>query len=210
MPLTDIRPVKAALREKYRNIRASMTADEKENYDEAIAQQVRSLWQYDKNDTLLVYVSTPIEVDTHRIIEQALQDGKKVAVPRCVTGTRNMEFYYIRSLDDLEPGSFGVLEPIVEKTVLMTDFSRGLCIVPAFSYDWAGFRLGYGKGYYDRFLSRFEGNIIGICYSSCVQRSLPHGRFDRPVELLVTEKYLRRTDRPSERRHNNGQRTTNR
>ncbi len=193
MPLTDIRPVKAALREKYRNIRTAMTEDEKNSYDAAIAQQVRRLWQYEKNNTLLVYVSTPIEVDTHRIIEQALEDGKQVAVPRCVDGTRNMEFYYIRSLDDLEPGSFGVLEPIPAKTELMTDFTRGLCIVPAFSYDWSGFRLGYGKGYYDRFLSRFEGNIIGICYSSCVQRSLPHGRYDRPVELLVTENYLRRT-----------------
>ena len=193
MPLTDIRPVKAALREKYRNIRTAMTEDEKNSHDAAIAQQVRRLWQYEKNDTLLVYVSTPIEVDTHRIIEQALKDGKKVAVPRCVDGTRNMEFYYIRSLDDLEPGSFGVLEPIPAKAELMTDFTRGLCIVPAFCYDWSGFRLGYGKGYYDRFLSRFEGNIIGICYSSCVQRSLPHGRYDRPVELLVTENYLRRT-----------------
>ena len=210
MPLTDIRPVKAALREKYRNIRTSMTEDEKQNYDRAIAEQVRSLWQYDKNDTLLVYVSTPIEVDTRRIIEQALLDGKKVAVPRCVDGTRNMEFYYIRSMEDLEAGTFGVLEPIVEKTVLMTDYSHGLCIVPAFSYDWSGFRLGYGKGYYDRFLSRFDGNIIGICYSSCVQRSLPHGRFDRPVELLVTEKYLRRTNRSLERGRYNGKRSADR
>lgn len=204
MPLNDIRPVKAALREKYRNIRTSMTADEKNAYDEAIAQQVRRLWQYEKNDTLLVYVSTPIEVDTHAIIEQALLDGKKVAVPRCVSGTRNMDFYYIRSLDDLESGSFGVLEPIPDKTERMTDFSRGLCIVPAFSYDWSGYRLGYGKGYYDRFLSRFEGNIIGVCYSNCVQRSLPHGRYDRPVELLVTENYLRRTVRFSERRRKYG------
>lgn len=206
MPLIDIRPVKAALREKYRSIRAAMTEDEKKSYDEAIAQQVRRLWQYEKNDTLLIYVSTPIEVDTHAIITQALADGKKVAVPRCVAGTRNMEFYYIRSLDDLEPGSFRVLEPVPERTELMTDFSHGLCIVPAFSYDWSGFRLGYGKGYYDRFLSRFEGNIIGICYSSCVQRSLPHGRYDRPVELLVTESFLRRTSKLSERRRGYGKR----
>jgi 5-formyltetrahydrofolate cyclo-ligase len=205
MPLTDIRPVKAALREKYRNIRTAMTPEEKKGYDDAIAEQVRRLWQYEKNDTLLVYVSTPIEVDTHKIIVQALKDGKKVAVPRCVEGTRNMEFYYIRSLDDLAPGSFGVLEPAPVEETLMTDFSKGLCIVPAFSYDWSGYRLGYGKGYYDRFLSAFNGNIIGICYSSCVQRSLPHGRFDRPVELLVTENYLRRTVKPSTRRNGYGQ-----
>ncbi len=193
MPLIDIRPVKAALRDKYRNIRTSMTEEEKKRCDEAILQQVRRLWQYEKNDTLLTYVSTSIEVDTHAIITQALHDGKRVAVPRCVDGTRNMDFYYIRSMEDLEPGAFGVLEPNPDKTERVTDFSRGLCIVPAFSYDWSGYRLGYGKGYYDRFLSRFEGNIIGICYGSCVQRSLPHGRYDRPVELLVTESYLRRT-----------------
>lgn len=192
MPLTDIRPVKTALREKYRAIRTAMTEDERKHCDDAIAAQVHRLWQYKKNDTLLVYVSTAIEVDTYKIISQAIQDGKRVAVPRCVTGTRNMEFYYIHSVDELEPGAFNVLEPIPEKSEILTDLSRGLCIVPAFSYDWSGFRLGYGKGYYDRFLSRFEGNIIGICYSNCVQKSLPHGRYDRPVELLVTENYLRR------------------
>ncbi len=195
MPINDIRPLKAALREKYRGVRAAMSAEEKATRDGVIAEQVRRLWQYNNNDTLLIYVSTSIEVDTHVIIRRALEDGKKVAVPRCVSGTRNMEFYYIQSPDDLEPGAFGVLEPNPNKSALMTDFSKGLCIVPAFSYDWNGFRLGYGKGYYDRFLSRFEGNIIGICYASCVQRSLPHGRYDRPVELLVTENFLRRTVR---------------
>ena len=195
MPLNDIRPVKAALREKYRSLRQTMPQEIKDNADRNIAAQVRKLWQYKRNDILLTYVSTPIEVDTMRIIHQALEDGKRVAVPRCIPGTRTMEFYFIQSVDDLSPGMFGVLEPNTDSCEQLIDLSRGLCIVPAFSYDWRGYRLGYGKGYYDRFLSRFEGNIIGICYSDCVQRSLPHGRFDRPVELLVTENYLRRTDK---------------
>ncbi len=196
MPITDIRPIKTELREKYRAIRESMPPDVKAETDRAIAKQVRRLWQYKKTDTVLIYVSTAIEVDTRTIICQALEDGKRVAVPRCVPGTRSMEFYYIHSIDDLKPGMFGVLEPTPNPDNLLTDMDHGLCVVPAFSYDWQGFRLGYGKGYYDRFLSRFEGHIIGICYSNCVQRSLPHGRYDRPVELLVTEKYLRRTVRP--------------
>ncbi len=204
MSLTDIRPIKTALREKYRAIRTGMTPDEKQQRDNAIAMQVRRLWQYENNDTLLVYVSTPIEVDTHRIIANAIQDGKRVAVPRCVEGTRHMDFYYIQSIEELEAGSFGVLEPRPKEENLLSDLSSGLCIVPAFSYDWNGFRLGYGKGYYDRFLSRFNGNIIGICYADCVQRSLPHGRYDRPVELLVTENYLRRTAKRPGRRGDNG------
>ncbi|MBQ9965061.1 MAG: 5-formyltetrahydrofolate cyclo-ligase, partial [Clostridia bacterium] len=161
--------------------------------DESIANTVRKLWQYRVSRQVLVYVSTPIEVDTHRIICQALADGKRVAVPRCVPDTRQMEFYYIRSMDDLAPGSFGVLEPEPNPENLVTDTTASLCLIPAFSYDFTGFRLGYGKGYYDRFLANYGGHMIGICYSACVRRYLPHGRFDRPVQLLVTEKYIRRT-----------------
>lgn len=195
MPMIDIRPIKTELRQKYRRLRQEMPKEIKDEHDTAIAAQVRRLWQYQSNAVLLVYVSTAIEVDTFRIINQALADGKRVAVPRCVPDTRNMEFYYIDSTDELSPGMFGVLEPNVNPERLYDEKDGGLCLVPAFSYDWNGFRLGYGKGYYDRFLSRFTGNIVGICYSECVQRSLPHGRYDRPVELLVTEKYLRRTVR---------------
>lgn len=195
MPVMDIRPIKAELRQKYRSLRQAMPQEIKEQKDAAIAAQVRRLWQYQRNNVLLIYVSTSIEVDTLRIMRQAWEDGKRVAVPRCVPDTRNMEFYYINSTDELSPGMFGVLEPEINPERLYVESDGGLCIVPAFSYDWRGYRLGYGKGYYDRFLSRFEGNMVGICYSECVQRSLPHGRFDRPVELLVTESYLRRTIR---------------
>ena len=96
-------------------------------------------------------------------------------------------------LDELEPGTFGVLEPRPDPARLVKDFSSGLCLIPALCYDWHGYRLGYGKGYYDRFLANFGGHMVGICYSECVRRKLPHGRFDRPAELLVTERYLRRT-----------------
>jgi 5-formyltetrahydrofolate cyclo-ligase len=195
MSVIDIRPIKSELRQKYRGLRQAMSPEIKAQKDEAIAAQVRRLWQYQRNSVLLIYVSTAIEVDTFRIIRQAIADGKRVAVPRCVPDTRNMEFYYIDSTDELEPGMFGVLEPKPDVRRLYKESDGGLCIVPAFSYDWSGYRLGYGKGYYDRFLSQFDGNIVGICYSDCVQRSLPHGRYDRPVELLVTESYLRRTIR---------------
>jgi len=195
MSVTDIRPIKTELRQKYRSLRQSMPPEIKKQRDEAIADQVRRLWQYNSNSILLIYVSTAIEVDTFCIIRRALEDGKRVAVPRCVPDSRQMDFYYIQSIEELAPGMFGVLEPEANPDRLYDERDGGLCIVPAFSYDWQGYRLGYGKGYYDRFLSRFEGNIVGICYSDCVQRTLPHGRYDRPVELLVTEKFLRRTVR---------------
>ncbi|HIZ19522.1 MAG TPA: 5-formyltetrahydrofolate cyclo-ligase [Firmicutes bacterium] len=193
MPVGDIRPIKASLREHYKTLRRQMKPEQKAQRDRQIAARVRGLWQYKRCHQLLTYVSTAIEVDTLAIIRRALADGKQVAVPRCVPGTRDMEFYYISGLEDLEPGSFGVLEPRPESCRKATDFTSGLCLVPALCYDWRGYRLGYGKGYYDRFLAGFGGHMIGICYSDCVRRRLPHGRYDRPVELLVTDRYLRRT-----------------
>lgn len=193
MPLEDIRPIKSELRDRYKALRRNMEPSFKESCDVTIAKRVVGLWQYAKNRRLFTYVSTAIEVDTRRIIERALADGKTVAVPRCVPGTRTMEFYTISGLQELRPGSFGVLEPEPNPQNLWTDFSEGLCLVPALCYDWRGFRLGYGKGYYDRFLAGFEGNMVGLCYSECVRHKLPHGRYDRPVELLVTERFLRRT-----------------
>lgn len=202
MPVEDIRPIKEGMRAHYKTLRRELSPGQKADMDAAVARRVAALWQYKRQNLLLTYVSTPIEVDTLAIIRQALADGKTVGVPRCVPHTRLMEFYRIDSLDELEPGTFGVLEPRPDPSRLITDFGKGLCLVPALCYDWRGFRLGYGKGYYDRFLAGFGGHMVGICYASCIRRSLPHGRYDRPVELLVTDRYLRRTDREAPRLHN--------
>lgn len=195
MSVGDIRPIKATLREQYKTLRRELPPEIKAQRDRQIAGRVAALWQYKRCRQLLTYVSTPIEVDTLEIIRRALADGKRVAVPRCVPGTRDMEFYWINGVEELEPGTFGVLEPRPDPKRKVTDFSNGLCLVPALCYDWRGYRLGYGKGYYDRFLAGFGGHMIGVCYSDCIRRKLPHGRFDRPVELLVTDRYLRRTAR---------------
>ena len=194
MPVKDIRPFKTKMREQSKAWRRSLTAEEKQALDSRIAERLYATWQYRRCRTLLVYVSTAIEVDTHALIARALADGKRVAVPRCVPGTRDMEFYYITGEEELSPGTFGVPEPAPDPSRRLHDMRSGLCLVPALWYDWRGYRLGYGKGYYDRFLAGFSGTVMGIEYSHCVCRSLPHGRFDRRVELLVTDAYIRRTD----------------
>ena len=209
----DIRQYKTALRERYRGERERMDSNIKQQMDEKIRGRIGALRQYQNCEVLLTYVSTPIEVDTRGLIEQAWKDAKRVAVPRCIPGTRDMDFYFIQSMQDLEKGSFGVLEPKPDKCEKLTDLSQGLCVVPAFCFDYQGYRLGYGKGYYDRFLSRFNGIKVGICYASGVRYHLYHGRYDCAVDLLVTEKYLRRARahtrnkglkgvRPAERKDN--------
>lgn len=188
MQLTDIRKDKAQLRNKYKEIRQNLDLQDKRSSDEKIKRKITDLWAYREENLILTYVSLENEVDTKEIIKYALNDGKVVAVPRCVENTRNMEFYIINSIKDLEKGSFGVLEPNIEKCKKLDDSTKGLCIVPALAFDKRGYRLGYGKGYYDRFLSNFKGKSIGICYFSCISERLPNGRYDKMVSSIVTEK----------------------
>ena len=186
----DIRQYKIELRNSIKEERRNMDPQQKALLDSGVTRNVFRLYQYKAAKTILVYVSTAIEVDTFEIIKGALKDGKRVAVPRCIPDTRLMEFHYIESLEDLSPGAFGVLEPD-ESLPIVEDFTGCLMLLPALSIDYLGFRLGYGKGYYDRYMSRFTGACAGICYSEYIRRHMYHGRYDRPVDVIVTEKWIK-------------------
>lgn len=188
----DIRKYKTELRAKYRGIRAAMTPEEKRRRDGMIFDHIVSSPYYQKAETVICFVSTAIEIDTHRLIHYSLRHGKRVAVPRCMNEKGKMLFFYISSMDDLEVGKFSLLEPDPDRCEQLTDYKNSVCIVPGFAFDPYGFRLGYGKGYYDRFLSQYGEIKIGICYNSCIAPKLPHGYYDVPIDYLFTEKYVKK------------------
>lgn len=184
----DIRPIKKKLRAEAREMRRSISPDRKASLDRKIKNKLLNLWSVREAKAVLCYVSTDIEVDTREFISALLQMGKRVAVPRCEGEKSNMNFYYINSLDELSSGSFGVDEPDPSKHIMIGDTRNCVCIVPAFMFDKQGYRLGYGKGYYDRYLSRYKGSTIGICYADNLVEELFHGKYDRSVDMVVTEK----------------------
>lgn len=186
----DIRKYKQELRLKCREYRQNLDKELKSQLDGKIADNVRRLKEYRPAHTVLIYMSTPIEVDTLKIIKNAWEDGKKVAVPRCVPESRDMEFHYIENLECLAPGTFGVLEPD-ESFPVVTDFSGCLMIVPGMQFDMKGYRIGYGKGYYDRYMVRFKGRSAGICYSDELKPFMYHGRYDQAVDIVVTDRRIR-------------------
>ena len=106
-----------------------------------------------------------------------------------------MEFHYISSFDDLERGAFNVLEP-KEELEIVTDYSDTLMVVPALSLDSFGYRLGYGGGYYDRYLARYDFDTVGICYAEDYMYRMLHGRYDCPLGLIVTDRFIRRPSKP--------------
>ena len=181
MRYTDIREVKKALRQEFKTIRRSFLPDDKGSRDGKILQKLTALPEYRESPLLLTYVSTAIEVDTHRLIEQAVSDGKRVAVPWCVPGKVEMKFFYVNALSELAPGTFGVLEPVPERAeelpLAAGMLLHSFCVLPGLGFDLEGYRPGV---------------TAGVCYTACLKTQLPHGRYDRRADILVTEKFIKR------------------
>ena len=120
------------------------------------------------------------------LMERALDDGKCLAVPKCGRAGE-MTFYEIHGFDDLETGEFSLIEPKTGICRRAEDFSDALCIVPGLAFDRKGSRLGYGGGYYDRFLHDNPGVVtFGLCFGECMTERLIRGRYDLPVDAVIT------------------------
>lgn len=202
---STMKALKQEIRAEYKQKRRAIPPDVKEMRDEAIRAALEAMPVYQKAPWLLCYVSLADEVDTKRLIEDALAAGKRVCVPISLPETYTVDFYEIRSLEELVPGTYGVLEPDPKRSRKVTFFPRSaVCIVPGLVFDAEGFRLGYGKGYYDRFLQQYHGVKIGICYEEMTVKLLPHGYYDRPVHWLVHETGIRRVPKNERMRRRGG------
>lgn len=144
---------------------------------------------YKNAKIILCYSSLNDEVDTNAVIKQTLADGKILALPKCINKDGSMNYYIVDSLNNLVCGMFGISEPD-SSCKLLDDFSDSVCLVPALTFDKKGYRLGYGKGYYDRFLEKYDGISVGLCYNDLVSEKLPLNEFDKNVNAVITEKEI--------------------
>jgi 5-formyltetrahydrofolate cyclo-ligase len=189
----QIKEQKNALRKSFLERRSSIPDEYKDKLDSKILSRFMSLAVYRYADTVLVYYPVKGEIDVRPLISAALSVGKKVALPRCESKGSVMNFHYINSLDELENGRFGLFEPPVQNEKFCIGEQNGRCavIIPALAYDRMGYRLGYGKGFYDRYFSSSGISTVGLIYSDLLADKLPHGRYDIAVDLLVSEKEVK-------------------
>lgn len=196
----DIAKAKKRLRKKYGALRAAISPKEKEALDLALSREVVSLAEFRNAEIVFLYASYASEPDTSRVAKEALRRGKILAYPRTDPVSHRITFYRVADTKDLVPGFHGIPEPPADAEEITPD-EKTFCLVPALSYDTSGFRLGYGGGYYDRFLSESArraadaGNprlfpmTVGAVYSRLISEiPLPHGRYDLPVSLILSEK----------------------
>lgn len=167
--------------------RRSIPKDKKAKYDKEISEKIINSDYFKKAEQVLVFASTDEEFDTRYIIERCRMEHKRVFYPLCLDRDGNMEFLKADSVGDLEIGSFKLLEP--KKTCKKyKPKENDLIIVPALSVDKDKHRIGYGKGYYDRFLKNFNGVSICPCYSELCTEHLPADKYDIKVSYVATDK----------------------
>lgn len=171
---------KEFLRKKYKEKRDNIK--NKVTKDNLIYQKVINNKDILSSKTLLIYISINSEVDTIKIINYFLY-AKNIAVPKIIDN--NMYFCYITNLNDLTPGKYNIPEPTNENIV--TDFDNAICIVPGICYDKENYRIGYGKGYYDRFLSKNKIKTIGLCYKECMIEKIDNDKYDYKIDEVITE-----------------------
>ena len=170
------------------------TIENKAEKDSLIAQNLLSLDEIKKADTVLCYISLDDEIYTDEIVRVLLDSGKRVGAPYCVDNNGNMDFYYITDFDDLRIQSFGVREPMLEKCEKIASFDNAVIILPGLCFDKNGNRLGYGKGYYDRFLQIHSLISVGLCYNSLIVKKVPIDMYDKKADIIVTENDIIKTN----------------
>ena len=179
---------KNELRRLLKALRKSLSLKQRAEYNEKIYQQVIKLPSYQTATWVYCYITTQSEVDCVPIIEKALCDGKRVAVPK--VNQDDMEFYEINALDECILGTFGILEPASNRLVTPVYNEKTLILVPGLAYDHEKNRMGYGKGYYDRYFHKYgedKFERIAIAYDLQVVKEIPCEPFDVKVDKIITE-----------------------
>ncbi|MCY8592704.1 5-formyltetrahydrofolate cyclo-ligase [Bacillus haynesii] len=179
--------MKRSLRSEVRKRLANMPEREFHLKAEAIHRKLFQSKQWKKASVIALTISRNREVPTKPIIEQARLEGKTVCIPKCMPETKEMHFRSYQDENDLEVVYFGLQEPIVHKTERMDPEDIDFILVPGICYDRTGYRIGYGGGYYDRYLADFTKDTASLAFECQVIDHVPKEPHDIPVKQVLTE-----------------------
>jgi len=178
---------KKELRKKMLEMRDQKKPEDRALWDDIIYNKFIGSDYYRNASVIFIFVSFRSEVDTHRIIRKALEDGKVVGVPKVVSKKEGIKVFRIDSMEDLEAGYFGVLEP-KEGCRSIPAEDIGLIVMPGAAFDKEGGRIGYGGGFYDRYLSEAGREIkkIALAYRFQVLDKVTMDENDISVDCIIT------------------------
>lgn len=175
---------KPALRKRFRAARGAIPEADRNQRSGVLINLLLSIDRMQHAASVFVYVSAGSEVVTHGLVNTLLEMGRVVAVPRVLPEMGRMQAVVIRSLSDLSPGRYGVLEPTRQQVL---DTTPDLAVVPGLAFTRAGRRLGQGGGYYDRYLAQHPAAYkVGVCFNEQITDVLPVTDLDIAMDEVVS------------------------
>lgn len=183
--------MKNPIRHQFLEKRDSLTEKERHEKSVEIKNRLYSLPEFKSAKNILFYVSLNSEVDTKAIIkEQLSKKEKKIIIPYVEKNNPLLQLSELKSFDELEPKTFNILEP-KDEFIRKFDLNKlDIILIPGIAFDMNGHRIGYGYGYYDRFLKKLKNNAkkIGLAFEFQVVESIAESPHDVPVDYIITEK----------------------
>lgn len=176
---------KNELRKQMKEKRDALSKEEIVKAGDLAAKMLLTQACFDQYDIVYLYASAGSELDTHAIFSLCHKLGKRVAFPK-VHSKESMEFYEVTDISKLHKGAFGISEP---EECLPVMRKKGLMLLPGLAFDRQNNRMGYGAGYYDRYLSQFDLQHfykVGLCYDFQLQKEIPVNDMDVPLNQVIS------------------------
>lgn len=178
---------KKQMRQEMKKKLAELPVATKRNIEERIAASLFSSEWWKSSETVGITISKPYEWDTERIIRKGWEEGKKIVVPKCEPATFMLDFREIHHFSQLECVYHDIWEPVTTETEEIEKNQIDLMIVPGLVFDKRGYRIGYGGGYYDRYLDGFLKETIAVTSSMQIMDTVPIDKYDLAVNHIITE-----------------------
>lgn len=177
---------KKELRKMIRKELSSLNLPEYEHLSYQIAKRLYQDEYWKMASTVAITMSKMPEVDTWQMIRKAWEQEKRIVVPKCEPKSRAMDFRELTQFSQLESVYSGLFEPIVSETVKVKQDEIDLVIVPGLAFSKTGYRLGFGGGYYDRFLANYQGKTLSLGFESQIVSGIPIEAHDIPVSKIIS------------------------
>lgn len=180
--------LKNELRKKYLSLRKELCDRDVDILSNKVYSNLRNIFEYSRSTSFMIYLDYKKEVKTTKIIQELLNYNKTVIIPISKPNTIELGLSKLNSFSDLEIGTYGILEPKKNKIIPVSPEVIDMIIVPGVVFDRNGYRIGYGKGYYDRFLGSLdhEFTTVGLCYDLQLIDEIPRGIFDYKLDYITT------------------------
>lgn len=184
--------MKNRLRSEMLEKRDRMSLDDNKRFSDTICRSIIALSSYEAAKTVMCFLSFRSEINTKTLVLNILESGRRLVVPTVDFETKTLRLSHLESMADLVPGPYGILEPKASAFRPAAPAEPDIILVPGAVFDLKGHRIGYGGGYFDKFLpmTRADALSIGLCFDFQIVPSVDPLAHDRPVDLVVSEKRM--------------------